>query len=59
MVDSNLIEEIKEIREKGVRKPSDGLKICEFVKQMVEKSKDFRTYEVLNKLYIFVKLYIY
>ena len=40
MVDSNLIEEIKEIREKGVRKPSDGLKICEFVKQMAEKSEE-------------------
>jgi len=40
MVDSNLIEEIKEIRKKGISKPSDGFKICEFVKQMTEKSEE-------------------
>jgi putative sterol carrier protein len=42
MVDQNLIKELKEIREKGASKPSDALKMYEFVKQMAEESEDLK-----------------
>ncbi len=42
MVDTNLIKEMKEMREKGASKPSDALKIFEFAKQMVEESEDLK-----------------
>jgi putative sterol carrier protein len=42
MVDANLIKELKEMREKGPSKPSDALKMYEFVKQMAEESEDLK-----------------
>ena len=42
MVDENLIKELKEIREKGPSKPSDALKMYEFVKQIVDESDDLK-----------------
>ena len=42
MVDENLIKELKEIRKKGPSKPSDALKMYEFVKQMVDESEDLK-----------------
>ncbi|HUW89650.1 MAG TPA: hypothetical protein VMV43_03950, partial [Candidatus Nanopelagicaceae bacterium] len=42
MVDQNLINELKEIRKKGASKPSDALKMYEFVKQMAEESEDLK-----------------
>jgi len=42
MVDENLIKELKEMREKGASKPSDALKMYEFVKQMVGESEDLK-----------------
>ena len=42
MVDENLIKEIKEMRDKGPSKPSDALKMYEFVKQMVGESEDLK-----------------
>ena len=42
MVDENLIKELKEMREKGPSKPSDALKMYEFVKQMVDESEDLK-----------------
>ncbi len=42
MVDQNLIKELKEMREKGASKPSDALKMYEFVKQMIDESEDLK-----------------
>ena len=42
MVDETLIKELKEMREKGPSKPSDALKMYEFVKQMVGESEDLK-----------------
>ncbi len=42
MVDPNLIKEMKELREKGGSKPSDALKIFEFVKQLAEENEDLK-----------------
>ena len=42
MVDETLIKELKEMREKGHSKPSDALKMYEFVKQMVNESEDLK-----------------
>ena len=42
MVDETLIKELKEMREKGASKPSDALKMYEFVKQMVGESEDLK-----------------
>ncbi|NVM17849.1 MAG: SCP2 sterol-binding domain-containing protein [Candidatus Lokiarchaeota archaeon] len=42
MVDQNLINEIKEMREKGASQPSDALKIFEFAKQLAEESEDLK-----------------
>ncbi|MFX0046882.1 MAG: SCP2 sterol-binding domain-containing protein [Candidatus Hermodarchaeota archaeon] len=42
MVDQNLVNELKEIREKGTRKPSDALKLFEFVKQLAEENEDLK-----------------
>ena len=42
MVDQNLIKELKEMRAKGPSKPSDALKMYEFVKQMVDESEDLK-----------------
>ena len=42
MVDQNLINELKEMREKGASQPSDALKMYEFVKQVAEESEDLR-----------------
>ena len=42
MVDQNLINEIKEMREKGASQPSDALKIFEFVKQLAEENEDLK-----------------
>jgi len=42
MVDQNLVNELKEIREKGASKPSDALKLFEFVKQLAEENEDLK-----------------
>jgi len=42
MVDQNLINEMKEMREKGVSQPSDALKVFEFAKQLAEESEDLK-----------------
>jgi len=42
MVDENLIKELKEMREKGASKPSDALKMYEFVKQVAEENEDLK-----------------
>jgi len=42
MVDETLVKELKEMREKGPSKPSDALKMYEFVKQMVGESEDLK-----------------
>ena len=42
MVDQNLVNELKEMREKGTRAPSDALKLFEFVKQLAEESEDLK-----------------
>ncbi len=42
MVDPNLIKELKEMREKGASKPSDALKLIEFIKQIAEESEDLK-----------------
>ena len=42
MVDENLIKELKEMREKGASKPSDSLKMYEFIKQVVEEDEDLK-----------------
>jgi len=42
MVDTNLIKEMKEMREKGASKPSDALKIFEFAKQLAEEKEDLK-----------------
>ena len=42
MVDQNLINELKEMREKGARQPSDALKMFEFVKQLAEENEDLK-----------------
>ena len=42
MVDENLIKELKEMREKGASKPSDSLKMYEFVKQVAEEDEDLK-----------------
>jgi len=42
MVDENLINEIKAIREKGQNQPSDALKIFEFFKQFAAENEEFK-----------------
>jgi len=42
MVDENLIKELKEMREKGASKPSDSLKMYEFIKQVAEEDEDLK-----------------
>jgi len=42
MVDEKLIKELKEMREKGASKPSDALKMYEFIKQVVEEDEDLK-----------------
>ena len=42
MVDQNLVNELKEIREKGASQPSDALKVFEFVKQIAEENEDVK-----------------
>jgi putative sterol carrier protein len=42
MVDQNLINELKEMRAKGARQPSDALKMFEFVKQLAEENEDLK-----------------
>ncbi len=42
MVDQNLVKELKEMRTKGASKPSDALKMYEFVKQMIDESEDLK-----------------
>ncbi|NHJ20660.1 MAG: hypothetical protein EAX91_06960 [Candidatus Lokiarchaeota archaeon] len=42
MVDQNLVNELKEIREKGASQPSDALKVFEFVKQLAEENEDVK-----------------
>jgi putative sterol carrier protein len=42
MVDQNLINEMKEMREKGVSQPSDALKVFEFAKQLAEENEDLK-----------------
>ncbi len=42
MVDENIIKELKEMRAKGASKPSDALKMYEFVKQMIDESEDLK-----------------
>ena len=42
MVDQNLINELKKMREKGADQPSDALKIFEFAKQLAEESEDLK-----------------
>jgi putative sterol carrier protein len=40
MVDEKLLKELKEMREKGTSKPSDTLKMYEYVKQIAEEDED-------------------
>ena len=42
MVDQNLVKELKEMRKKGASKPSDALKLFEFVKQLAKESEDLK-----------------
>ena len=42
MVDDNIIKELKELREKGARQPSDALKTYEFVKQLAEENEELK-----------------
>lgn len=42
MVDENIIKELKELREKGARQPSDALKTYEFVKQLAEENEELK-----------------
>ncbi len=42
MVDEQLVKELKEMREKGASKPSDSLKMYEFVKQIAAESEDLK-----------------
>ena len=42
MVDENLIKELKELREKGARQPSDALKFYEYVKQLAEENEELK-----------------
>ncbi|MFX0075835.1 MAG: SCP2 sterol-binding domain-containing protein [Candidatus Hermodarchaeota archaeon] len=42
MVDQNLVNELKGIREKGASQPSDALKLFEFVKQLADENEDLR-----------------
>jgi putative sterol carrier protein len=42
MVDQDLINKLKEMREKGASQPSDALKIFEFAKQLAEESEDLK-----------------
>ncbi|NHJ23131.1 MAG: hypothetical protein EAX89_01050 [Candidatus Lokiarchaeota archaeon] len=42
MVDEQLVKELKEMREKGASKPSDSLKMYEFVKQVAAESEDLK-----------------
>ena len=42
MVDQKLVDELKEMREKGPSKPSDALKLFEFVKQLAKESEDLK-----------------
>ena len=42
MVDENLIKELKELRDKGARQPSDALKTYEFVKQLAEENEELK-----------------
>ena len=42
MVDQNLVNELKEIREKGASQPSGALKVFEFVKQLAEENEDVK-----------------
>jgi hypothetical protein len=42
MVDENLINEIKEMRDKGPGEPSDALKLFEFMKQLGQEDEEFK-----------------
>ena len=42
MVDQNLVDELKAMREKGPSAPSDSLKLFEFVKQLAEENEDLK-----------------
>ena len=42
MVDENLINEIKEMRDKGPGEPSDALKLFEFMKQLGQENEEFK-----------------
>ena len=42
MVDADLINKLKEMREKGASKPSDALMMYEFVKQVAEEDEDLK-----------------
>jgi len=42
MVDESLIKELKELREKGPKQPSDALKTYEFVKQFAEENEELK-----------------
>lgn len=42
MVDENLINEIKAMREKGPGEPSDALKLFEFMKQLGKENEEFK-----------------
>ena len=42
MVDENVLNQLKEIREKGASKPSDALIMYEVFKQLAEESEDLK-----------------
>ncbi|TFG22792.1 MAG: hypothetical protein EU533_03870, partial [Promethearchaeota archaeon] len=42
MVDEDLINKLKEMREKGTSKPSDALLMYEFVKQVAAEDEDLK-----------------
>ncbi|MFX1323720.1 MAG: SCP2 sterol-binding domain-containing protein [Promethearchaeota archaeon] len=42
MVDANLINELKEMRDKGPGEPSDALKMYEFIKQLAAENEELQ-----------------
>lgn len=56
MVDEKLIQDLKNMREKGGSKPSDALLMYEFVKQVAEENEDIK--EELEDVDILVQLIV-
>jgi putative sterol carrier protein len=56
MVDEKLIQDLKNMREKGANKPSDALLMYEFVKQVAKENEDIK--EELEDVDILVQLIV-